>query len=68
MDNPPKTRRHQLGALVVRAPKPLVGFSWELREYGKGEPLETGDLLYPSEADARFAGEAALTRFKAADR
>ena len=57
--------RHQLQALVLRADKPHTGFTWELREYGKGETLEAGPGLYSSQAEARIAGEAALARFKA---
>ncbi len=61
-----KTPR-QLEVLVLRAEKPQVGFKWELRVYGKGVPLQAGEEVYPSQAEARRAGDAALLELHAAN-
>jgi hypothetical protein len=58
-----KTPR-QLEVLVLRAEKPHQGFKWELREYGKGLPMQAGEEIYSSQADARQAGNIALAQFK----
>ena len=57
---------NQLEVLVLRAEKPRVGFTWELRVYGKGEPLLAGAEIHATQAEARRAGDLALLQFTAA--
>ncbi len=65
MTTDPRTLKN-IEVLVLRAEKPRNGYTWELRQYGKGTPLVASDDLFPSQADARRSGLDAFAKFMAA--
>ncbi|MCW6509599.1 hypothetical protein [Lichenifustis flavocetrariae] len=65
MTSDPRTLKN-IEVLVLRADKPRIGYTWELRQYGKGTPIIASDDLFPSQVEARRSGLEAFAKFMAA--
>ena len=50
---------------MLRADKPQIGFTWELRQYGKGTAIIASGDLFPSQAEARRSGVEAYAKLMA---